>query len=487
MLDICLLLEGTYPYVSGGVSTWVHQLIEVMKDVRFGIVFIAPHSDPTREMKYTLPSNVIYLQEIYLHDYNMSETRSRDPKAADYQLVKDFYQGLRKNDFKLFEPFAQLFEGADSCLDLPTVFSSKEIWEILADFAFRLEEPVSFLDYFWTWRGTHLPLAQILQSQLPSAKIYHAVSTGYAGLLGSLATVRHQGKFFLTEHGIYTYERILEITQAYWIYEREKVNFRAERDLSFFKQWWVEMFRTMSRLAYRQADRIFTLYEGNKAKQVLEGARDDKVTIIPNGIDVKHYQDIVREKKPIAQIGLIGRVVTIKDIKTYIQAAKMVLNQGIQAEFYIIGPTDEEPEYYEECQQLIDALGVDASVRFTGRVDIKDYLRFLDVIVLTSLSEAQPYVILEANIVGIPMVTTDVGACREMLEGRTEEDKALGISGLITSVSSPEQTAEAIQRLLSDTQLYHRCQEAGKERVRRFYHLEDMISRYLNIYEQNLF
>ncbi len=51
MLDICLLLEGTYPYVSGGVSTWVHQLIEGMKDVRFGIVFIAPHSDPTREMK----------------------------------------------------------------------------------------------------------------------------------------------------------------------------------------------------------------------------------------------------------------------------------------------------------------------------------------------------------------------------------------------------------------------------------------------------
>jgi glycosyltransferase involved in cell wall biosynthesis len=106
--------------------------------------------------------------------------------------------------------------------------------------------------------------------------------------------------------------------------------------------------------------------------------------------------------------------------------------------------------------------------------------------VLTSLSEAQPYIILEANMAGIPVVATDVGACREMIEGLGNEDKSIGTSGLVTSVSNPVETGEAILRLLSDDKLYKSCAENGKSRVRRYYDQDDLLSRYLNIYEQNL-
>jgi len=486
MIDVCMLLEGTYPFVAGGVSTWVHQLISSMQDIRFGIVYIAPQSDPTRKLKYEMPHNIIYLKEIYLHDYNLEKSAKRNPKKNDFKIVSEFYEQVFKNNYSKFNDLLKLFRGNSSCFDSQTVFTSKEIWQILTHFCEKSEENLSFIDFFWTWRGTHLPLVQILTSELPQAKIYHAVSTGYAGLLGCIAKQDYGTKFFLTEHGIYTHERTLEISQANWIYEREKINFRAEKDLSFFKMWWIKMFKIMSELAYQNCDRIFTLYEGNKVRQVLEGANHDKISIIPNGIDIQSYLNVNKIKKESPQIALIGRVVNIKDIKTFIRSAKLVLKKYENAIFYIMGPTDEEEDYFEECLQLVNHLGIESQIIFTGRVNIKEYLSFLDIVVLTSISEAQPYVILEANIVGIPVVATNVGACREMLEGRDFDDVNIGPSGIITEVSKPEETAEAIIKLISDKNLYQSYSKSGIERVKKYYDQNDLLSKYLNVYEQNM-
>ena len=486
MIDVCLLLEGTYPYVSGGVSSWVHQLVSSMKDIRFAILYISAHSDPTRKPKYVVPPNVIYLREINLHDYDLRTYRHRRPGKADYACVKSFYEELFNGNFKNLESFAQLFRGKKSCLDAVTVLSSMEIWQLLTEFYDRTAEGISFLDFFRTWRGTHLPLLQILQAEIPAAKIYHSVSTGYAGLLGCLAKMEHDGKFFLTEHGIYTHERMLEISQASWIYEREKRNFRADRELSFFKQWWIGIFKVLSGLTYQSADRIFTLFEGNRLRQILEGAPSQKSSVIPNGINLRGFSSVQKEKKDVPQVGFVGRVVSIKDVKTFIQAASLIVEKIPQAQFTIIGPTEEEEDYYEECRATVEALHLEDNLRFTGRVNVKDYYRFMDVIVLTSLSEAQPYVILEANCMGIPVVATDVGACREMLEGREGEDRWLGPSGLLTEVSNPQATADAVIRLLQDTDLYQSYSKSGCERVKKYYDQDDLLSRYLNIYEQNL-
>lgn len=486
MIDVCLLLEGSYPYVAGGVSTWVHELITTMKDIRFGIVSISPSSDPTRKLKYELPSHVIYLKEVFLHDYVLKPYRKRDPRRADYELVRTFYAEMFEGRYGQFPEFIRLFRGEGSCFDIPSYFSSYEIWGMLKEFYSLYGEEISFIDFFWTWRGTQLPLMQVLAAPLPRARIYHSISTGYAGLLGAMAKLEYGYKYFLTEHGIYTHERLLEISQASWIYQKEKKNFRAQRELSILKRWWIGMFHVMSRLTYGYADRIYTLYEGNKLREILEGADPKKVSIIPNGINIKAFGEIVREKREGPQIGFIGRVVQIKDVKTFIQAAKLVLEKIPEGRFFIVGPTEEEPDYFEECQRLVEGLHLGEQITFTGRADIRDYYKFLDLVVLTSLSEAQPYAILEANACGIPVVASDVGACREMVEGKEPLDKAFGVSGLITEVASPVATAEAIFRLLTDKALYEGASQAGIKRTKTYYDVDDLRSRYLNLYEQNL-
>ena len=82
--DVCLILEGTYPFVSGGVSTWVHNLIRALPDIRFCAVSIFPSKKETRELKYDLPENFHLAQIVYIHEYDLGPagTASRRATAA---------------------------------------------------------------------------------------------------------------------------------------------------------------------------------------------------------------------------------------------------------------------------------------------------------------------------------------------------------------------------------------------------------------------
>ena len=65
--DILLLLEGTYPYVRGGVSSWVHQIIEGLPHYNFELVFLGGAPEHYGEIQYQLPDNVTKLHLSLIH------------------------------------------------------------------------------------------------------------------------------------------------------------------------------------------------------------------------------------------------------------------------------------------------------------------------------------------------------------------------------------------------------------------------------------
>lgn len=485
MTDVCLILEGTYPYVAGGVSTWLHQLVSAMPDVRFSILHISALPNPRRQFKYRLPANVLDIDDLYLHGrLDVSRLSPASRRRKSLEALEAVHESLIAGDLSAFSPALSILRGPEA-LTPGDLFQSQEAWALLTKFYERYGEDSSFLDFFWTFRSMYQPLLGTLQCPLPPARLYHTVSTGYAGLLACAARATQDASVLLTEHGVYTYERQLEISQATWIYSPHQERFRVQRNLSFFKRLWLGLFDLLGKLSYAHADKITTLYEGNRLRQIAAGAPPDKIAIIPNGIDAEYYRGIpLKPRSGGGQtIAYIGRVVTIKDVKTFIHAARIAAGQLPEAEFLILGPTDEEPEYTEECRDLIRGLGLEGRVRLEGKVDMKDWYSKLDLVVLTSLSEAQPYVILEAGAIGIPVVATDVGACRELLEGRGTEDRRIGPSGLLTGVAHPEETAAAVVRLLTEPELWNTMSEAGRARTTAYYDQNDLISRYLNLYE----
>lgn len=101
----------------------------------------------------------------------------------------------------------------------------------------------------------------------------------------------------------------------------------------------------------------------------------------------------------------------------------MVIDKMPDAKLWIIGPTDEDEEYFEECKDLVENLDMEKYITFTGRVDVREYYSFLDLLLLTSISEGQPLSILEGLSSGIPFIATDVGNCCEILQGKRRLEK----------------------------------------------------------------
>jgi glycosyltransferase involved in cell wall biosynthesis len=152
----------------------------------------------------------------------------------------------------------------------------------------------------------------------------------------------------------------------------------------------------------------------------------------------------------------------------------------------VVGPTDEDPVYARQCSEMIGAFGLDSVVRLAGKTDPRPFYETLDVSVLTSLSEGQPMVVLESMACGIPVVATDVGSCRELLEGRPGEDRLIGSAGLVTALADPTETARAILELRGDPGRRRGMGAAGRRRVEKFYRLDQVREAYLALYRSLL-
>ncbi|WP_291326941.1 GT4 family glycosyltransferase PelF [Desulfovibrio sp. UCD-KL4C] len=486
--DVCLLLEGTYPFVSGGVSSWIHNLIKGMPELTFTAVCILATSKEKAEYKYEVPDNFVDPKVIYLHDHvDIKQNLFNKITKKNMQKMNEFHKNMDVLDVGMMKEVVSLFR--KNKFPLSELMHGKKSWDLLVD-RYNIEvNKESFIDYFWTFRFTHLPIFKMLQLELPNARVYHTISTGYAGLLGVIARLTTRRPLLLTEHGIYVKERKIEISQAEWIYHKQDDRFRVDSKLGAIQTFWIRMFEQLGKICYDYSSEIYTLYEGNKQLEILEGADPAKIKIIPNGISLKNFLELKPEDHDYKgqnefAVGFVGRVVPIKDVKTFLRACKIVALKIEKLKVYIMGPTEEDEEYYEECLNLVKLLHLENIIEFTGKVKVTDYLPILDVIVLTSISEAQPLVIMEANCAGVPAVASDVGSCRELLEGRTVSDKALGPSGIVTKVADPIETGEAILTILQKPVLRKKMSQAGIERVKTFYKESDLNKTYLKIYRK---
>lgn len=498
--DIGLVLEGTYPYVLGGVAAWVDQIIRGLPEFTFALYFYGSNRETQGKMHYKLPPNVISLTEVYLHE--RLSPRELTPARTPLPLKAEIYQALRKFFFESRDPAAQLsafwkvaelIASAGDSYTFGNLTKDQEAWEILEDAYDKFCPDESFIDFFWTVRFLHLPTWKVLKNiaRLPKARLYHSVSAGYAGLTAAFGARRNNVPFILTEHGIYTKERIAEISQADWIYEGDLEQIDFTEGLGKLKQLWIEQFRLQGRLAYETAAAIITLYEGNVLTQIEFGADRDKTMVIPNGIQPERF-DGIREliqarwqpEPEIKRVGFVGRIVPIKDVKTLLRAARQVIERLPNVEFLMAGPYMEDPIYFEECQKIVKLLNIEDKVFFLGPQNLMEVLPRMDVMVLTSISEGLPLVALEAMAAAIPVVATDVGACRDLVFGRTAEDKAIGRAGRLTRILSPQETALALVSVLENPAVWRQLGATGRVRVEKYYSMSRLLGSYRELYLQ---
>nr|WP_300003425.1 GT4 family glycosyltransferase PelF [Tissierella sp.] len=469
-MRICLIAEGSYPYVSGGVSSWIQQLMTNMPEHEFIIIAISPDSKKEAIYRYNPPRNLLEVYDIYMDELLSSKgkwNKNINLSPQETELIAELLKSKVSDWAGLFDTFLKMKSQGVSAND---IFSSKTFYDLIQEVYVENFTHVSFSDMLWTMRSMYIMLFALLLKKYPKADIYHSVSTGYSGLVSAYAAYSNSSKFVLTEHGIYTREREEEIIKADWV----KGN---------FKSIWIKYFECLSSAAYERADSVISLFHKNKEIQVSLGCDENKIDVIHNGINVESFAKVKelvsqRKEKDGFNVGAIIRVVPIKDIKTMLQAFSYVSKRFPEIKFFIMGPTDEDEDYYQECLQHKDYLKLDNAV-FTGTVNIKDYLGEIDVLVLTSISEGQPLSTLEGMACSLPVISTNVGDCKTLAIGHGDN---YGPAGRILHVMDYEGIGRGIIELYQDYNTRRILGENGYQRIKNLYSSNTFIQSYKDLY-----
>ncbi len=487
-VDVILFGEGTYPYIRGGVSSWIHQLINGMPDLTFGIVFLGSIASDYGDILYELPDNLIHLEVHYLFDDDKAVHKVAPKHTDSFEDIATLYDWFREGEGTMPEAIKNINFYTKE-ITHKHFLHSKQSWAFITEKYLENCPDLPFIDYFWTVKNIHKPiwiLANIVE-KMPECKILHSPSTGYAGFMGTLGSY-HTGKpLILTEHGIYTRERKIDMLTADWINFKKPTLMQQPEEFNYIKKMWVNFFEQIGRFCYGRADPILSLFAGAKEIQVQFGADRAKTRVVPNGVDVDGLRKCYEEREDTVPhvITLIGRVVSIKDIKTFIRAVRITANQIEDIEAWVVGPLDEDIEYAEECRKMVETLNLQKNFFFKGFQNIKDILPKTGLLTLTSISEGMPLTILEGYAAGVPCVSTDVGSCKDLIYGGMgEEDEALGAAGEIVGIANPAALAESYIRFLSDEALWKQAQKSALDRVERYYRQDTFLETYREIYDK---
>jgi len=235
----------------------------------------------------------------------------------------------------------------------------------------------------------------------------------------------------------------------------------------------------------RRADALLAVAEIQKDYLVeTERLPRDKIRVIHNGVDTSKFQaPTAAERSAIRkELGLgdheiaiisVASLKPLKRIDALLTAAAGLARAGEAVRVIVVGDGSERAA----LEKLAAELGIEASVSFLGlRDDVERVLKASDVFVLASRTEAFPNVVLEAMATGVPVIATDVGSVREMVEPDA--------SALIVSPGDDAALAAALRRLAGDAALRARLGARGREIVNERFRFDVMCAKREELFEE---
>lgn len=210
-----------------------------------------------------------------------------------------------------------------------------------------------------------------------------------------------------------------------------------------------------------------------------------KMRFIPNGVDTHRYQPDARVRQQKRdELGLgseflwlaAGRLTEAKDFPNLLHAFVKVHQAQPMARLMIAG----QGELKEELHKLAAELGLGSTVRWLGRrSDLGDLMRAADAYVMSSAWEGMPLVLLEATAIGLPVVATNVGGNREVVQD--------GQTGFLVPAKDSSALAQAMLKFMA-LPLPARAAmgQAGRAFILQHYDLERVMDQWEALYAELL-
>jgi len=230
----------------------------------------------------------------------------------------------------------------------------------------------------------------------------------------------------------------------------------------------------------RKFDRVIGVSRRLCDLLIKKGCSPNRVKLVYNGLDFERFKvsnsnDDIRKElnltRDVKIIGAVGRLSEEKGYKYLLEAAVQVIKVFPNTLFVIVG----DGPLRDKLLKMASKLNIKNKVIFTGyRRNIIGYISAMDIFVSSSLWEGFGLSLIEAMILGKPVITTNVGIVPEFIENNR--------TGIVINTKNSIELAEAIKKLLSSEKQLREIAIAGKELVRNKFSAKEMTKKYEDIY-----
>ncbi|MFC7293869.1 glycosyltransferase [Marinobacter aromaticivorans] len=233
---------------------------------------------------------------------------------------------------------------------------------------------------------------------------------------------------------------------------------------------------------FEQADLILPISDRWYSALSKLGAPSDRMCVHRVGIDVSRFRFKARTGTPgFLHILTTARFTEKKGIRYAVEAVAKALERqpDLSIQYDIVG----EGELFKEIRELIDILGLTASIKLHGarsHSEVRSLLGEADIFLLPSVTatdgdqEGIPVALMEAMAVGMPVVTTEHSGIPELVED--------GVSGYLSPEKDSDSLAESILTLSQNPDSWQRLGAAGRERVEKYFSLEVQNNKLIELY-----
>lgn len=257
----------------------------------------------------------------------------------------------------------------------------------------------------------------------------------------------------------------------------------------YFNKLQTRIFILIERLLGAFTSKIITVSDSVKDELVaLHICKERKIEVIPLGLELDEFFKIPVRDNPVLNIGIIGRLVPIKNHYLFLEAATKVIadNPEVHLRFEVIG----DGELRRNLEEYSCRLNINKQVDFLGwQKDLVGIYSNLDVVTLTSTNEGTPVSLIEAMASGRAVVATDVGGVRDLLGAETDTgirpDGNFKIleRGIIVKPKDPLGLANALNFILQNDSLRKNIAETARSFVKDRFTKERLIKDIENLYD----
>lgn len=260
---------------------------------------------------------------------------------------------------------------------------------------------------------------------------------------------------------------------------------------SYFGKLKTFVFKTIERRLARRSSGIIAISNIQKKELADEHqiCSSEKIEVIPLGFDLKRFQnskELFRERtrqiyslqEDEVAVAIIGRLVPVKNHRMFLEVIRILSSEmKNKVSFFIVGDGTEKVL----LEQEISEMNLPQNLKIVMTSWIKDIAAFnagMDVICLTSNNEGTPVSLIEAQAAGIPVISTDVGGVRDIVQ---DED-----TGCVVPQNEPILFAEKLRSLIEDKNKREKMSQNGWSFVEDKFHYTRLVRDMENYYKKLL-